>query len=242
MVDAFTRLAEFMFSPIGILLMIIIIVGIVIYILIKRPGIAFQPKDITELNREDNSKKFKLFRTKVSGKIYNGMQLVGKYNSFVHEQFTEPKMNWSVKKGQLVPDPKNIVEYDHFTFRICKIPFLWIFGIGIHYLKLDNGAFTFKQEKKKTDIILKDHINPSPYAGIWISSEKHIDDAHNPCYKFLAESTMTQIANYPNRMVFYETAHAKAINRIKTKQEVKVKGFKEYKKAEAEDEETESES
>jgi hypothetical protein len=169
------------------------------------------------------------------------MQLIGKYNSFVHEKYSEPKMNWNSKKGQLIPDPKEIMHFDHFTFRLCKLPFLWIFGLGIHYLKLDNGTFEFRSNKKNMDIYIHDNINPSPYAGIWISSTAHIDDAHNPCYKFLAESTMTQIANYPNRMVFYETAHAKAINKIKTKQEVKTKTFRDYKKAEAEDEESESE-
>ncbi len=242
MVDAFTRLGQFLFSPIGIFLMVIIVIIIIVYIFVfRRPGFIFKGKDMKELNRDDNRGKFKLFRVKTSGKIYHGLNLIGKYNSFIHEKYIEPQMKWSNKKGQLVTeDNAKNVDYDHFTFRICKIPFVWIFGIGVHYLRVDKDTFTFQPTKKNINIFINENIHPSEYGGVWISNTKHIDTVHDACYKYVAESTMTQIANYPNRMVFYETAHAKAINKIKTKEEIKSKSFKEYKKAEAEDDEAET--
>jgi len=241
---------EFIFSPIGIFLIAVIIGAYLFYVYVikrKQPEEDFESKPFHELVLEDLDDLFKIQGIDTKGSLVQGFDFIGDVDKWLRVTKSD-KSQFAIDENERriveITNPKEPEKYNLYIFRIYTYNFFlmnWL-GFGKRYAVINKKSIVNINtiSKKKTWNISVD-TQLERYANVFITSQEGVDYVNDIAIKKMNEALLTYIANAPDRLIYLEMKHAKAIDRLRQAQEIKTKSFREYKKAEAEDEEKEDE-
>jgi hypothetical protein len=240
----FDAVFQFLTSPLGMFLIIIIIGVLIIYLLYKRLSKArtFEFITFARIIDEDLKKKFELKGLEVNGTLTQGFEFLGKVNKIIHEKARLDILYYNPKDDRFViptkrPDCPKTRIYDIYMFRLDQKGFILIrlirnlLGIPKHpYVIVDTKHIENFGGPRAHMWNLKTQIAFQRFGEVFITSEMSKDYLSDLATKYAHESELTYLANYPNKAVYLEMEHAKAMNKYRTKKDIDTKAYKEYKK------------
>lgn len=246
-VNFYQEIFNFIGSPIGmfLLLIIVVIAVIAIYIWKKAHEQEFELVDFREEGYEDIEKKLDLFGTKVNGFLTRGFDPIGHVMKYHHEKGEHKPFKVDKKTQKIyVDDSVSAIPYDFYIFQIGnKIRILRWIGIGTKYVIVDTKFIVNLNPFERLKYVwnINKDIQFINWGNIYVCSTAGEEYVTDIAMKRSNENTVTYLMNYAKKIIYLEMQHAKKVDMYGAKQSIKSKHIREYKKAEGEDSEAEEE-
>lgn len=250
----FQVLIDFLMSPPGLFITAIIIISLVYYFFFTgKEEPEYKAKEFEDMVVEDMEDAFKLQGIKVKGGLTRGMDYLGNIDMWFKVRGRQYPLVFSKRaKGYIEPAPKKlkkgekIPEKELYELYFFRIPF----GNRLtRFLRMDSIFYVVVDKKHLTNIDfrhgqlwnVKPDIQFIRFGGVFITSESGQEYLSDIAIKRSHERILTYLPNYPDKINFLEMAYSKMIGYITNKQDIKAKGWQEYKTAEGVEHEAEDE-
>jgi hypothetical protein len=196
----------------------------------------YESPKFEEFVPDDIESKFKIAGKNIRGELIQQTNYIGRIGAVLWLKGKFPAIEIDKNKYNIMDDQ---IDYDMVAFKIVSgfFFFRWI-GLFRKYVFVNkNQLETNIDARSKVKIFnLKQFVDLVPYGkNMYIGSKEAEEYISNIPIKRSNIGMLQYTADYPDRLVFLDTRHAKTVSRKKQEQEIKSKSFAEYKKAIGED-------